>query len=66
MYYAKYIKIYGRHFFLIDDYNKTIKLLDKYFLYCKWKYHIDKNGKVICIPHNIGKEENLGRCVNLF
>ena len=62
-------------FFLIDDYDKALIILDgyyrlcdllklkinknktkvipigKYFLYCKWKYHIDKNGKVICIPH---------------
>lgn len=31
--------------------KKTLIIpIKKYFKYCKWKYNINKNGKVICIP----------------
>ena len=37
---------------IVINKNKTrIIPIGHYFLYCKWKYCINKNGKIVCVPH---------------
>ena len=55
--YSKAKELLNHYYLLCDKLHlrinksktKIIKV-GNYFTYCKWKYNIDSNGKVICIP----------------